>query len=113
MLAEGELNLTLTRTRTLALTQTLTLALALALTLAHTLTPEQAAEKLLNERIAKQGEREVRLPRALVKGWGGGSRGWLFRGWRLLSGPSPSPYQPSCAAPSADASNRRTAACGR
>ena len=68
------LTLTLTRTLALALTLTLTLTLALTLALALTLTPEQAAEKLLNERIAKQGEREVRLPLGTGQGGGWGGR---------------------------------------
>ena len=48
--------------------------------------PEQAADKLLRERIAKQGEREVTLPRRWL--------GVAGQGWRLLSSPSssPSPY---------------------
>ena len=52
-------------------------------------TPEQAAEKLLNERIAKQGEREVRLPPTLVRG--GGYSGVAVQGLASALRPQPQP----------------------
>ena len=50
--------------------------------------PEQAADKLLRERIAKQGEREVRLPRRWL--------GVAGQGLASALRPQPQPpYQPS------------------
>ena len=50
--------------------------------------PEQAADKLLRERIAKQGEREVTLPRRWL---GVTGQGWLVRGGVCSPAPAPAP----------------------